>query len=79
MIKKAGENGRKPGHPRRLGEAHHPVEAVVVGERERVEAEPGSLCDQLFWMGGPVEKAEVGVDVQLGVAGPLSHGRPAQS
>jgi hypothetical protein len=73
------EHGRQADRPGRLGEADHAVEAVVVGERERVEAEPGSLCDQLFWMGGPVEKAEVGVDVQLGVAGPLSHGRPAQS
>ena len=51
----------------RFGEAHHPVEAVVVGERQRLEAEARRLFDQLFGVRRPVEEAEVRVAVQLGV------------
>ena len=60
-----------PSGPGRLGEPDHAVEAVVVGEGEGAEAEPGRLSDQLLGVGGAVEEAEVGVDVQLRVAVPL--------
>ena len=50
-----------------LGEAHDAVEAVVVGDRERVQAEPLGLFGQLFGRGGPVEERERRVRVQLGV------------
>ena len=51
----------------RLGEAHDAVEAVVVGHREPVEAEPVRLFDELLGRGGTVEEAERRVRVQLGV------------
>ena len=53
----------------RLGEPHHPVHPVVVGERDRVQTEPGGLLDQLLGVAGAVQEAEVGVAVQLGVRG----------
>ena len=63
-----GAEHRRHAHgPRRLGEAHHAVEAVVIGERERFETEPGSLHHQLLRVRGAVEEGEVGVAVQLGV------------
>ncbi len=34
------ENGRETDFPRRFGEANDPVAAVVIGERERLDAEP---------------------------------------
>ena len=37
------EHGRQAGGACRLGEAHHPVEPVVIGEGERLETEPGGL------------------------------------
>ena len=52
---------------RRLGEAHHPVETVVVGERETAEPQPRRLLHQLVRMAGAVEEREVGVAVQLRV------------
>ena len=52
-----------------LGEPDHAVHAVVVGERDGVEPQPGGLLDQLLGMAGAVEEAEVGVAVQLGVGG----------
>ena len=45
-----------PDRPRRLGEAHHAVEAVVIGERERVETEPGRLHRQLLGCEAPSRK-----------------------
>jgi len=39
----------------------------VVGEGQRFQTEPCRLLDQLLRVGGPVEEAEVGVAVQLGV------------
>ncbi len=51
----------------RLGEAHHAVEAVVVGEGQGLEPQPGGLLHQLLGRAGAVEEAEVGVAVQLGV------------
>ena len=66
-----GELGPEDGgHPRllcRLGETHHSVEPVVVGQRQGFEAEPGGLRDQLFGVGGAVEKAEVRMTVELRV------------
>ena len=50
-----------------LGEANHSVEAVVVGEGQGLEPEPGRLLGQLLGVGGPVEEREVGVTVELGV------------
>jgi hypothetical protein len=43
------------------------VEAVVVGEGERAEAEPGGDGRQFFGVRRAVEEREVGVAVQLGV------------
>src|SRR5207248_4982449 len=50
-----------------LGEADDAVHAVVVGGGQGLEAETGCLLDQLLGVGCPVEEAEVGVAVELGV------------
>ena len=57
-----------------LGEADHAVHPVVVGERQGLEPEPGSLLDQLLGVARPVQEAEVGVAVQLayGTRGPAA-------
>ena len=52
----------------RPGEPDDAVEAVVVGDREPVEAEASRLVDELLGVAGAVEEGEVGVAVQLGVA-----------
>ena len=52
---------------RRLGEADDAVEAVVVGEGQGLQPQPGRLLGQFLGVGGAVEEAEVGVTVQLGV------------
>ena len=51
----------------RLGEAHHTVETVVIGEGECLEPEPHGLLDQHLRRTGPVEEAEVRMTVQFGV------------
>ena len=51
----------------RLGEPDDAVEPVVVGERERLEPEPGRLLGELLRLARAVEEAERGVGVQLGV------------
>ena len=61
------EHGRQADRLGRLGEADHPVEAVVIRDRQRLQAEPGGLGRQLLGMRGPVEEREVRVTVQLGV------------
>ena len=61
------EHGGHAHGPSRLGEAHHAVEAVVVGDGQRLQPEPGRLLGQLLGVAGPVEEAEGGVAVQLGV------------
>jgi hypothetical protein len=62
--------------PRRgLGELRHPVHAVVVGEGEGLESEPGRLGHQFAGGGRPVEEAERGMAVQLG---PRRSLRPGQ-
>ena len=53
--------------PGRLGEPHHAVEAVVVGEGQGVQPQMHGLLDQFLGMGRTVEEAEVGMTVQLGV------------
>ena len=63
------EHGGHAHRPGRLGEADHPVEPVVVGEGQRLEAEAGGLLRQLLGVAGAVEEAEVRVAVQLGVGG----------
>ena len=61
------EHGRQSDGARRLGEAHHAVETVVIGDRQRLETETRGLLRQLLGMRGTVEEREVGVAVQLGV------------
>ena len=61
------EHRRQPDGAGRLGEADDPVEAVVIGEGEGVQAQPGGLGGQLLGMRRAVEEREVGVAVELGV------------
>jgi hypothetical protein len=61
------EHGRELDGARRFGEAHHPVEAVVVGEGQGLETESGGLLGQLLRMRRPVEEGEIRMAVQLGV------------
>ena len=62
-----------------LGEAHHPVEPVVVGQRDGAQIEPGGLLDEFLRRAGAVEEAVGRMGMQLGIrdrrAGPLA--RPA--
>jgi hypothetical protein len=60
------EDGPDPGPSGGLGEADHPVHAVVVGERQCLDPSPGRLGDQRIRVGGSVEEAVRGVAVQLG-------------
>ena len=53
--------------PGRQREADHPVEAVVVGDRQAREPETGGLVDELLGRAGAVEEREARVAVQLGV------------
>ena len=61
------EHGGDADLTRRLGEAHHPVEPVVVGDGDRLEAEPGGFGGELLGVRRAVEEREVGVAVELGV------------
>ena len=61
------EHRRQPHRPGRLGEAHHPVETVVIGDGQGFEAQPGRLLGQGLGMRRAVEEAEVRVAVELGV------------
>ena len=49
------------------GEADDAVAPVVVGERERLEAEACRFLGELLGAGGAVEEAEIRMAVQLGV------------
>ena len=69
------EHGGDADLARRLGEAHHPVEPVVVGDGDRLEAEPGGFGGELFGMRRAVEEREVGVAVELGVGNGTRHAR----
>jgi hypothetical protein len=61
------ENGLHLRRLGRFGEPHDAVEAVVVGDRERVQPEPLRLLQQLFGARDPVEEAEAGVRMQFGI------------
>ena len=61
------EDGRQVVRRRGLGQHRGAVEAVVVGDRERVQAEAHGLLDELGGGARAVEEAEVAVAVQLGV------------
>ena len=61
------EHGGHADGPGRLGEADHAVEPVVVGDGQRLQPEAGRLLGQLLRVAGPVEEAEGGVAVELGV------------
>jgi hypothetical protein len=52
-----------------LGELHGAVEAVVVGDGERVVAERDRLGDEVLREGRAVEEGVCGVEVKLGVHG----------
>ncbi len=67
------EDRRQPTGPGRLGEPHHPVEAVMVGQSQRGQPQPMGFGHQLLGVTAAVQKAEARVGVQLGVDRPLSH------
>ena len=54
---------------RGLGEPRRGVEAVVVGDGQRIQAEAHGLLDQFLGVVDAVKEAEVAVAVQLGVRG----------
>ena len=58
----------------RLGEAHHTVEPVVVGQRDGAQIEPGGLLDEFLRRAGAVEEAVRRMRVQLGIRN--RRGRP---
>ena len=51
----------------RFGEPHRAVQAVVVGQRQRTQIQPGGLLDQLLRRAGAVEEAVRRMRMQLGV------------
>ena len=53
--------------PGRFSKAHDTVETVVVGERQGPQTKADRLFDQLLRVRCSIEKAEVGVTVQLSV------------
>ena len=59
------EHGRQTVGACRLGEAHHTVEAVVVGEGQTAQPQSHRLLDEFLGVGSAVEEGEVGVAVQL--------------
>ena len=62
------EDGREIDGAGGFREADHAVEAVVIGDRQRGEPEPGGFLGQLLGMARPVEEREVRMAVQLGVS-----------
>ncbi|GAA3100850.1 hypothetical protein GCM10010464_75360 [Pseudonocardia yunnanensis] len=52
-----------------FGQAHHVVQAVVVGQRDGVDAHPGVLLGQFLRVAGAVEEAEVGAAVRVRATG----------
>ena len=67
------EHRRQTHGARRLGEAHHTVEPVVVGEGERLETEPGRFGGEFLGVRGAVEERVVRVAVELGVRHRAGH------
>ena len=63
----------------RLGEPHHPVEPVVVGQRDGPQIEPGGLLDEFLRRAGAVEEAVRRMRVQLGVRASTRPGRSTSS
>ena len=59
----------------RLCETRSSVEAVMIGNRQRVQSQSYALLDQFLGIAHPVQEAEVAVTVQLRVRHPWS-GRP---
>ncbi|BCI90891.1 hypothetical protein NIIDMKKI_60970 [Mycobacterium kansasii] len=53
----------------RFGEANRPVQAVVVGERQCAQIQPGGFFDQFLRRTGPVEEAVRRMRMQLGIRG----------
>ena len=51
----------------RFGEPHRPVQAVVVGQRQRAQIQPGRLFDHLLGCAGTVEEAVRRMRMQFGV------------
>ena len=62
----AGDRPQPPG-PRALRELHRAVQAIVVGQRERVVSELERAQDDLLDVRGAFEEGEVGMGVELGV------------
>ena len=60
-----GGQAELPGDPR---EPDGAVEPVMVGDRQPAEPEPGRLGDEILRMARPVQKGEVGVAMELGIA-----------
>ncbi len=61
---------RTPSHVEFLGgfgESHHPVEPVVIGQRDGAQIEPGGLLDEFLRRAGAVEEAVRRMRVQLGI------------
>ncbi len=50
-----------------LGETHHPVEPVVIGQRDGPQIQAGGLLDEFLRCAGTVEEAVCRVRVQFGV------------
>ena len=61
------EHRRQPDRARCLGETNDTIETVVIGDRQRLEAEASGFLRQLLGMRCTVEEREVGVAVQFGV------------
>ncbi len=78
------EHRRQAEHHGGPSEADHAVQAVVVGQGQGLEAEASGGIHQLLGVRRPVQEAEVGVAVQLGIRGwrrhqsyvPSTHQRP---
>ncbi len=66
-------DGRKASLPGRLGETHGSIEPIVIGHGQRLITQLDSSFHQILGVGGPVEKGEVGVAMQLGIS--ISHSR----
>ena len=61
------EDGGHAAGPGRLGETDSPVHAVMVGDGQRRQLQPGRLFHQFVGVRGPVQEAEIAMAVQLGV------------
>ena len=62
-----------------LGEAHHPVEPVVIGQRDGAQIEPGGLLDEFLRRAGAVEEAVRRMRMQLGIRDRRAGGRCTSS